>query len=151
MIWLRCSNDSWYGQGKSGEAFLNSWQWTTKKHNLCFKIIWNVNSNIRLKFFTRRVINYWNHLTDEIVSCKSLSTFKIKLMNLWLQKGKFKFIVVRLMHDSFPLLALFLYSVLGSGLRLSRWNWVRFKDIFGVHFYLESWFRWHDLSGQALN
>ena len=45
-----------------------------------FKIRRHVNSNIGLDFFTRRVINnYWNHLTDEVVSCKSFSTFKIKL------------------------------------------------------------------------
>ena len=40
----------------------------------------HVNSNIRLKFFTRSVINYyWNYLIDEVVSCKFLSTLKIKL------------------------------------------------------------------------
>ena len=38
-----------------------------------------VNSNIVLKFFTRRVIDYCNHLTDVVVSCKSLGTFKVKL------------------------------------------------------------------------
>ena len=38
-----------------------------------------VNLNIGLNFFTRRVINYWNHFTDEVVSCKYTNTFKIKL------------------------------------------------------------------------
>ena len=42
------------------------------------KIRSHINSNIQLKIFIRRV-NYWNHLTDEVVSCKSSSTFKIKL------------------------------------------------------------------------
>ena len=51
----------------------------TRKYSLCLKIRRNVNSNIGLKFFTRRVISYWNHHTDEVVSCKSLNTFKIKL------------------------------------------------------------------------
>ena len=49
-----------------------------QENSFCLKIRSHVNSNIGLKFFTRRVINYWNHLTDEVVSCKSLSTFKIK-------------------------------------------------------------------------
>ena len=51
----------------------------TRKHSLYLKIRRHVNSNIGLKFVTRRVINYSNHLTDEVVSCKSLSIFKIKL------------------------------------------------------------------------
>ena len=33
----------------------------------------------RIEVFSLKVINYWNHLTDEVVSCKSSSTFKIKL------------------------------------------------------------------------
>ena len=47
-----------------------------------------LNSNIGFKFFTRRAINYWNHLSDEVVSCKSLSKFKIKLNELMNAKGK---------------------------------------------------------------
>ena len=49
-----------------------------RKHNLRLKTRRHVNSNIGLKFFTRRVISYWNHFTDEVVSCKPLSAFKIK-------------------------------------------------------------------------
>ena len=45
---------------------------------ICLKIRRDVNSNIGLNFFARRVVNYWNQVTDEVVSCKSLSTFKIK-------------------------------------------------------------------------
>ena len=63
-----------------------------------------LNSNIVLKIFTRRVIN-WNHLRDEVVSCKSLSTFKIKLDEFMSAKGE---IVVWLMHNLFPLVVLFL-------------------------------------------
>ena len=51
----------------------------TRKQCLFLKIIKHVNSNIRLKLFTRRVIKYWNRLTNVVVSCESLSTFKIKL------------------------------------------------------------------------
>ena len=91
------------------------------------KIRRNVNSNIELKYFTRRIINYWNNLRDVVVSCKSLSTFKIKLDEFMTAKGKFKFIVVQLMHDSFLLLVLFLYNQLGSWLRLSRQSWVDSK------------------------
>ena len=36
----------------------------TTKYSLCLKIRGHVNSNTGLNFFTRRVINYWNHLTD---------------------------------------------------------------------------------------
>ena len=43
----------------------------TSKYNLCLKIIRRVNSNIGLKFFTRRIINYWNHLPEVVVNCKS--------------------------------------------------------------------------------
>ena len=60
----------------------------TRKHILCLKIRRRVNSNIGLKIFTRRVINYWNHLTDVIVSCNSLSTFKIKLEEFMTAKGE---------------------------------------------------------------
>ena len=38
----------------------------TRKHKLCLKISdWS--------FFTRRVINYWNYLTDIVVSCKFMT------------------------------------------------------------------------------
>ena len=60
----------------------------TRKYSLCLKIRRHVNSNIGLKFFTRRVINYWNHLTNEVVSCKSLITFKIKLDEFITAKGE---------------------------------------------------------------
>ena len=60
----------------------------TRKHSLCLKIRRHVNSNIGLKFFTRRVINYWNHLTDEVVRCKSLCKFEIKLDELMTTKWK---------------------------------------------------------------
>ena len=59
-----------------------------RKYNFCLKIRRHVNSNIGLRFSTRRVINYWNHLTDEVVSCKSLSTFKVKLDEFMTAKGK---------------------------------------------------------------
>ena len=42
----------------------------TRKHRLCLKIRRHLNSNIVMKFFTRRVIGYWTHLTEEAVSCK---------------------------------------------------------------------------------
>ena len=51
------------------------------------KIKRNLFSNIGLKFFIRRVI-YWNHFTDEVVNCKSLSTFKIRLDEFITAKGK---------------------------------------------------------------
>ena len=35
-----------------------------RKHRLCLKIRRHVNPNIGLNLITRRVINYWNHLTD---------------------------------------------------------------------------------------
>ena len=60
----------------------------TRKHSLCLKIRRHVNSNIGLKLFTRRFINYWNRPTDEVVSCKSLKTFKIKLDEFMTAKGK---------------------------------------------------------------
>ena len=50
-----------------------------QENSSCLKIKRHVNSNIGLKFFTRRVIDCWNHLTNEVVSCKYLSTFKVKL------------------------------------------------------------------------
>ena len=40
----------------------------TRTHSIYLKIRRNVNSNLRLKFITRRIINYWNQLTDEVVS-----------------------------------------------------------------------------------
>ena len=47
----------------------------TRKHGLCLKIRRHVNSNIVLNF----LINYWNQLTYVVVSCKTLSTFEMKL------------------------------------------------------------------------
>ena len=40
----------------------------TRKHSLCLKVRSHINSNIRLKIFTGRVINYWNHLTYLVVA-----------------------------------------------------------------------------------
>ena len=60
----------------------------TRKHSLCLKMRRYVNSNTGLNFFTRRVINYWNHLTDKVVSCKSFSTFKIRLDKFMTAKGE---------------------------------------------------------------
>ena len=96
-----------------GKLFCINEDGRTIKHSLCLKIRKRVDSNIGLNFFTRRVNNYWNHLTDEVVRCKSLSTFKIKLDEYMTGKGEIKFIVVQLMHDSFLLLVLFLYNLLG--------------------------------------
>ena len=47
-----------------------------------------VNSNIGLNFFIRRVIIYWNHLPNVVVSCKSLSMCKIKLNEFMTTKGE---------------------------------------------------------------
>ena len=60
----------------------------TRKHSLWLKIRRHVNSNIGLNFFIRRVINYWNHLIDVVVSCKSLNAFKIKLNEFMIAKGE---------------------------------------------------------------
>ena len=60
----------------------------TRKHSLCLKIRRYVNSNVGLNFFTIKVINYWNHLTYVVVSCKSLSTFKVKLDEFMTARGK---------------------------------------------------------------
>ena len=42
----------------------------------------------RIRGERNRVINYWNHLTDIVVSCKSLNTFKIKLDEFMTGKGE---------------------------------------------------------------
>ena len=62
-----------------GKLFCIDKDGRTRKDSLCLNIRRHVNSNIGLNYFTRGVINYWNHFTDVVVSCKSLSTFKIKL------------------------------------------------------------------------
>ena len=62
-----------------GKLFCIDEDGRTKKHSLCLKIRRHVNSNIWINCFTRKVINYCNQFTDEVVSCKSLSTFKLKL------------------------------------------------------------------------
>ena len=51
----------------------------TRGHGFCLKIKRHLNSNIGLYLFTRRVINYSNQLSDVVVACKSLDTFKVKL------------------------------------------------------------------------
>ena len=59
-----------------------------EQKTLCLKIRRHINSNIGLNFFTRRVINYWRHLLNVVVSCKSLSTFKIKLDKFMIARGE---------------------------------------------------------------
>ena len=59
-----------------GKVFYIAEEGRTRKHSSCLKIRRDVNSNIGLNLFTRRVINYWNQLTREVVSSKSLSTIK---------------------------------------------------------------------------
>ena len=71
-----------------GKLFCIDEDGRTRRHSLCLKIRRHANSNMRLKFFTRRVINYWDQLTDEVVSSKSLSTFKIKLDKFMTAKGE---------------------------------------------------------------
>ena len=71
-----------------GELFCIDEDERTRKHSLCLKIRMHVNSNIGLNFLTRRVINYWNHLTGGVVSCKSLNTFKIKFDEHLTAKGE---------------------------------------------------------------
>ena len=66
------------------------------------------NSDIGLHFFTMRVINYWNHIPDVVVSYKSLSIFKMKLDKFMTEKMKFKYIVFQIKHGSFTLLFLIL-------------------------------------------
>ena len=59
----------------------------TSKHSLCLKIRSPINSNIGLNFFTKRFINHWRHLPNVGISCKSLSTFKIKLDEFMIVRG----------------------------------------------------------------
>ena len=59
-----------------GKLFCIDEDGRARKHSLCSKIKRHVNSNNGLNFFTRRVINYWNHLPDAVVSCKSLVHLK---------------------------------------------------------------------------
>ena len=59
----------------------------TRRHSLCLEIRKHVNSNIGLTFFTKKA-KYWNHLTNEVVTCKSLNTFKIKLDEFMTTKGQ---------------------------------------------------------------
>ena len=58
------------------------------EEQLNLKIKRHVNSNIGLNFFTRRVINYWNQLSDLVFGCKSLDTFKMKLDEFMIAKGE---------------------------------------------------------------
>ena len=55
----------------------------TRKHSLCLKIKRHVNSNIEFNFF---------HLLEppprSVVSCKSLSTFKMKLDEFMAARGE---------------------------------------------------------------
>ena len=85
---IRVQDDSWYFNGKSREVFCINEDKRTRKHSLCLKMRSHVNSNIGLNLITRRVINYWNHLTDVAVSCKSSITFKVKLDEFMTVRGE---------------------------------------------------------------
>ena len=55
---------------------------TTRGHS--FKLTkLRSNSSIRLHFFTNRVINSWNSLTEEIVTSPTTNTFKNRLDKFW--------------------------------------------------------------------
>ena len=97
----------------------------TRKHSLSLKITSHVNSSIGMNFFTMRVINYWNHLADVVVSCKSLSAFKIKLDEFMTAKGEIYIYcksINQLMHELFLLLVLFWNNLLGIWMGLSRYT-----------------------------
>ena len=51
----------------------------------CLNIRRHANSNIGLNLIA---VNYWNQLSDEIVSYKSLPTFNIKLDDFMTAKGE---------------------------------------------------------------
>ena len=71
-----------------GKLFIMDEDRRTRGHDFCLKIKRHVNSNIGLNFFTRRVINYWNQLSDVVVDCKSLDTFKVKLDEFMTARGE---------------------------------------------------------------
>ena len=39
--------------------------------------------NVRKHFFTNRIVDLWNNLTEEIISAKNLNTFKNRLDKYW--------------------------------------------------------------------
>ena len=59
-----------------------------QENSLCLKIRRHLNLNIGLNFITRRVINDWNHLTEVVVDCKSLDTFKVILDEFMTARGE---------------------------------------------------------------
>ena len=75
-------------KGSLGKVFCIDEDSRTRKYSLFVKIRRQVDSDIKLNFFTRRVTNYWNYLSDAIVSCKSLSTFKMKLDEFMTARGQ---------------------------------------------------------------
>ena len=49
-----------------------------------------VNSNMRLHSFSRRVINIWNSLPESVISAETIDTFKNRLNEYWKNDpGKF--------------------------------------------------------------
>ena len=44
------------------------------------------NKNIRSKFFTQRIVNMWNGLTNDVVTAETVDSFKNRLDNLWHDK-----------------------------------------------------------------
>ena len=71
-----------------GELFYVDEDRRTRRYSFYFKIKRRLNSNIGLNFFIRRVINYWNRLSDIVVSRKSLDRFKMKLDEFITAKGE---------------------------------------------------------------
>ena len=51
----------------------------TRKHSFHLKIRRHVERDLSMHFFTRRVIGYWNRLSETIVSAPSLRVFKARL------------------------------------------------------------------------
>ena len=55
-----------HGNGKvnQGKLFCVDEDGRKRKHSLCLKIGRHVNSTIGLNVFSKRVINYWDHITN---------------------------------------------------------------------------------------
>ena len=48
------------------------------------------NTNLRLNFFSERVINWWNSLGNAVVCASSVNSFKNQLQRMW-NNGQFTF------------------------------------------------------------
>ena len=67
------------GANKQEGEWLFTWVNSDRTRGNGFKLRWDIQVDIRRKFFTQRVVKHWNRLPKEILDAPSLEEFRARL------------------------------------------------------------------------